>query len=143
MRLDVESMPLLVYEQLTVDKISEDEVMAECYDKVMTGEFSQFNEDKVLLVHDQLKLDNSNEVEVMVECHDSKYETSHHITDFVKISDSSLSSVGSARVQVNLLVDRVLHGWTRALRIINYLLAVPKKVKHRTHLIPDENCQVC
>ena len=84
--------------------------MAECYDKVMTGEFSQFNEDKVLLVHDQLKLDNSNEVEVMVECHDSKYETSHHITDFVKISDSSLSSVGSARVQVNLLVDPVLHG---------------------------------
>ena len=79
----------------------------------------------------------------MVECHDSKYGTSHHVTDSVRISDSSLSSVGSARVQVNLLVDPVLHGWTRALRIINYLLAVPKKVKHRTHLIPDENCQVC
>ena len=74
----------------------------------------------MLLVHDQLKLDNSNEVEVMVECHDSKYETSHNITDSVRISDSSLSSVGSARVQVNLLVDPVLHGWTRALRIINY-----------------------
>ena len=29
MQLDVESMPLLAYEQLTVDKISEAEVMAE------------------------------------------------------------------------------------------------------------------
>ena len=125
MRLDVESMPQLVYEQLTVDKISEAEVMAECYDKVMTGEFSQFNEDKVLLVHDLLKLDDSNKVEVMVERQDSKFESSHHSTDSVKIPNSS-SSVGSARVQVNLLVDPVLHGWTRALRIINYLLAIPK-----------------
>ena len=75
------------------------------YNRVMTilqtVEFSQFNEDKVLLVNDQLKLDNSNEVEVMVECHDSTYETSHHITVSVRSSDSSLSSVGSARVQVN------------------------------------------
>ena len=45
MHLDVESMPLLVYEQLTVDKISEAEVMAECYEKVITGEYSQFPED--------------------------------------------------------------------------------------------------
>ena len=58
MRLDFKSMPLLAYEQLTIDKISEDEVMAKCYDKIMTGEFSQLNEEKVLLVHDQLKLDN-------------------------------------------------------------------------------------
>ena len=44
---------------------------------------------------------------------------------------------------MNLLVDPVLHGWTRSLRIINYLLAVPKKVKHKSHLIPDASCQIC
>ena len=60
----------------------------------------------------------------------------------VNVSDSSASSVGSARVQFNLLVDPVLHGWTRALRVINYLLTVPKKVKHRAHLIPDKNCHI-
>ena len=79
----------------------------------------------------------------MVECHDSNYESSHHSTDSVKVQNSSLSNVGSARVQVNLLVEPVFYGWTRALRIINYLLAIPKKMKHRTHLILDENCQIC
>ena len=44
---------------------------------------------------------------------------------------------------MNLLVDPVLHGWTRSLRIINYLLAVPKKVKHKSHLILDASCQIC
>ena len=67
----------------------------------------------------------------------------HHVANSVTISDSSLSSVGSARVQVNLLVVPVLHGWTRALRIINYFLTIPKKVKHRAHLIPDKNSQIC
>ena len=133
MQLDIDSMPLLAYDPLTVDKTIEAEVMDECYDKVMTGEFSQFDEDNVLMVHDQLKVDNTNEVEVMVECTDSKYEMCQHVANSVNISDSSLSSLGSARVQVNLLVDPVLHGWTRALRIINYLLTVPKKVKHRAY----------
>ena len=41
------------------------------------------------------------------------------------------------------LFDPVLHGWTRTLRIINYLPTVPKKVKHKAHLISDENCQIC
>ena len=40
------------------------------------------------------------------------------------------------------LFDPVLHGWTRTLRIINYLPTVPKKVKHKAHLISDENCQI-
>ena len=48
-------------------KTIEAEVMAKCYDKVMTGEFSQFDEDNVLMVHDQLKVDNTNEVEVVVD----------------------------------------------------------------------------
>ena len=46
-------------------------------------------------------------------------------------------------MQVNLQVDPVLHGWTRTLRIINYLLTLPKKIKHKYHLISDKNCQIC
>ena len=43
--------------------------MAECYDEVMTGEFSQFDEEKTLMVNDQLKIEKTiDEVEVMVEC---------------------------------------------------------------------------
>ena len=37
----------------------------------------------------------------------------------------------------------VMHGWTKTLRIINYLLAVPKLLKHKLHLIPDKDCAVC
>ena len=43
----------------------------------------------------------------------------------------------------DILVDPVLHGWTRTLRIINYPLSVPKKVKHKSHLISDDSCQIC
>ena len=43
MQLDVYSMSLLAYDQLRVYKTIEAEVMAECYDKVMTGEISQFD----------------------------------------------------------------------------------------------------
>ena len=76
MKLDVESMPLLVYDQLTVDKTIEADVMAEYYDEVMTGEFSQFDEEKTLMVHDQLKVINiSKEVEVMAEC--KNFKVSH------------------------------------------------------------------
>ena len=42
-----------------------------------------------------------------------------------------------------MLVDPVLHGWTKTLRIINYLLALPKQLKHRLHIIPDKNCIIC
>ena len=143
MQLDVDSMPLLAYDQLTFDKTIEAEVMVECYDKVMTGEFSQFDEDNILMVHDQLKVDIFNKVEVMDEYNGSKNEICQDGANTVNVSDSSASSIGSVRVQFNLLVDPVLHGWTRALSIINYLLTVPNKVKHRAHLIPDKNCQIC
>ena len=85
-------MPLLVHDQLRVEKPIEDEVRVKCYADAMTGEFSQFEESSV-----------------------------HH--------SNSISSLvaGSARVQVNLEVDPVLHGWTKTLRLINYLLALPKK----------------
>ena len=46
--------------------------------------------------------------------------------DSVHLSESVGPGAGAARVQVNLLVDPVLFGWTRTLRIINYLLALPK-----------------
>ena len=48
-------------------KTTEAEVMAECYDEVVTGEFSQFDEEKILMIHDQLQVEETNqEVEVMV-----------------------------------------------------------------------------
>ena len=65
-------------------------------------------------------------------------ENSGHHSYFL----SSLAA-GSARVQVNLEVDPVLHGWAKALRLINYLLALPKRLKHKLHLVPDQNCQIC
>ena len=118
--------------------------MAECYDEVMTGEFSQFDEEKILMVHDQLQVEKTNqEVEDMVECKNTEASHDGNIEASIYLGNSLGSSVGSARVQVNLLVDPVLHGWTRSLRIINYLLAVPKKVKHKSHLIPDDGCQIC
>ena len=63
MRLDTDSMPLLAYDQLRVEKLIEDEVKAECYDDAMIGEFSQFEEKSVLLAHNQLIVEKSNEVE--------------------------------------------------------------------------------
>ena len=36
-----------------------------------------------------------------------------------------------------------MHGWTKTLRIINYLQAVPKLLKHKLQLIPDKDCAVC
>ena len=86
MRLDTEFIPLLAYDQLRVEKPIKDKVRVKCYDKAMTGEFSQFEENSV-----------------------------HHSN-----SISSLAA-GLARVQVNLEVDPVLHGWTKTLRLINYL----------------------
>ena len=108
MRVDTENMPLLAYDKLRVENPIEDEVRVECYDDVMTGEFSQFEGNSV------------------------------HLSN----SLSSLAA-GSARVQVNLVVDPVLHGLTKTLRLINYLLALPKGLKHKLHLIPDKNCQIC
>ena len=146
MRLDTESMPLLAYDQLRVEKLIVDEVRAECYDEAMTGEFSQFEDKSVLLAHDQLMVEkpiegevkvkyfNSSEKEVLSDCKDSSDQIPNSVFSLV---------AGSARVQVNLLADPVLHGWTKTLRIINYLLALPKQLKPKRHLIPDKNCLVC
>ena len=71
MRLDTESMPLLAYDQLRVEKLIEDEVRAECYDDAMTGEFSQIEEKSVLLAHYQLRVKKPIEGEVRVEYFDS------------------------------------------------------------------------
>ena len=48
MKLDTGYMPLLVYDQLRVEKPIEDKVRVECYDEAMTGEFSQFQENLLL-----------------------------------------------------------------------------------------------
>ena len=88
MKLDVECMPLLVYDQLTVDKTMEAEFMAECCDNVMTGEFSQFEEVKTLMVHDQLKVEITNDVEVMVKCNVSKNTTDQSVPNSVHFLDS-------------------------------------------------------
>ena len=68
-----------------IEKIVVDDAKSQCYDKAMTGKFSQFEENSVHL----------------------------------SISVLSLAA-GSARVQVNLEIYPVLHGWTKALRLINY-----------------------
>ena len=139
MRIDTENMPSLSYNQLRVEKTVEDEVKAECYDDAMTSEFSQFEENTVLLVHNQLMVDKPIEEQVRIDITESLIERTGEETENNSIF---LAAVGSARVQVNLLVDPVLHGWTKTLRIINYLLALPKKLKHRFHLIQECRQQV-
>ena len=146
MRLDTESMPLLAYDQRRVEKLIEDEVRVECYDNSMTGEFSQFDKSSVLLAHDQLRVEKPSEDEVRVENSNNVL-----IGEFFQIEESSVHlsnsvfslAAGLARVQVNLLVDPVLHGWSKNLRLINYLLDLPKRLKHKLHLIPEKNCQIC
>ena len=91
----------------------------------MTGEFSQFEENKVLLVHDKLKVDKPTQEQVRIEFTKTLMENTR---EEVEKNSIFLAAVGSARVQVNLLVDPVLHGWAKTLRIVNYLLALPKKL---------------
>ena len=64
-------------------------------------------------------------------------ESSFHFSNSI-----SPLAASSARVQVNLVVDPVLHGWTTTLRLMNYLLALPKKLTRKLHLISDKNCQI-
>ena len=68
--------------------------------------------------------------------------SSHNLRKILLIFSNSISSLafGSARVQVDV---PLLHGWTKSLRLINYLLALPKGLKHKLHLIPDKNSQIC
>ena len=99
-----------------------------------------------LLAYDPFRFENPIEDEVRVECFDDAMteEFSQLDENSVHFSNSlTFLAVGSARVQVNLVVDPVLHGWTKTLRLINYLLALPKRLKHKLHLIPDKNCQIC
>ena len=42
----------------------------------------------------------------------------------------SLFASGSARVQINLETDPVFHGRTKVLRLINYVLVLPRNLKH-------------
>ena len=106
----------------------------------------KFNEKSVLLSHDQLMVEKPIEGEVRVEylINYKKGEISGCEDDSDQVLNSAFSlAAGSARVHVNLLVDPVLHGWTRTLRVINYLLALPKQLKQRLHLVPDKNCVIC
>ena len=95
----------------------------------MTGEFFQFEEKSVLLAHVQLMVEKTIEGEVRVE-YLNRYDK-EELSDCEDGSDQVLNfafslAASSARVQVNLLVDPVLHGWTKTLRVINYLSAAPK-----------------
>ena len=51
-------------------------------------------------------------------------ENSHNLRRIHHSSSNFSLAAGSARVQVNLLVDPVLHGWIKTLRMPNYLLAL-------------------
>ena len=102
--------------------------------------------DMPLLAYDQLRVEKAFEDEVKVDCYDDamKGEFSQFEENSIHQSNYISSFVaGSARVQVNLEVDPVFHGWTKTLRLKNYLLALPKKLKHKLPLIPKQNCQMC
>ena len=131
---------LLAHDQLRLEKPMEGEVRVK---NLNIDEFYHFEDTSVLLAHDQLRVENPIEGKVRV-----KYFNSFEEEEFSNCKDNSTQiqnlvfsiGAGSARVQINLLVDLVMHGWTKTLRIINYLLAVPKLLKHKLHLIPDKDC---
>ena len=80
-------------------------------------------EDMPLLAYDQLRVEKPIEDEVRVECYDEALtgEFSQFEESSVHYANSiSSRAAGSARVQVNLEVDPVSHGWTNTLRLINY-----------------------
>ena len=76
-----------------------------------------------LLAYDQLRVEKPIEDEVRVECYDDAMtgEFSQFEENSINFSNSISSlAAGSARVQVNLVVVPVLHGWTKMLRLINF-----------------------
>ena len=76
-------------------------------------------ENMPLLAYDQLRVEKPIENEVRVKCYDnamtSEFSQFEENSVLLLNSISSLAA-GLARVQVNLVVDPVLHGWTKTLR---------------------------
>ena len=71
-----------------------------------------------LLAYVQLRVKKPIEDEVRVEFAKNSVHFTNSLPSF---------GAGSARVQVNLVVDPVLHGWIKTLRLINCLLALIKR----------------
>ena len=72
-----------------------------------------------LLAYDQLRVEKPIKDEVRVKCYDKAM-----MGEFSQFEENSV-------------------GWTKALRLINYLLALPKRLKHKLHLVPYQNCWIC
>ena len=68
----------------------------------------------------------------------SQYEE-NYIYNFNFVS--YIAAAGAARVQVNLENDPVFHGRTKVLRLTNYLLALPKNLKHKPPLNLGQLCE--
>ena len=99
-----------------------------------------------LVVYDRLRVEKPIEDKVRVKCY---YEAM--MGEFSQFEESSVHPFilylfpccWFGQGAGCLVVDPVLHGWTKTLQLINYLLALPKRLKHKLHLILDKNCQIC
>ena len=85
-----------------------------------------------LLAYDQLRVEKPIDDKVRVECYNEAMTGELSQFEESSICNSnflSYISAGSARVQVNLEIYHEFHGQTKVLRLINYLVALPKSLK--------------
>ena len=54
-----------------------------------------------------------------------------------------VAAVAAGRGSVNLLVDPIFWGWSKALRILGYIFAMKDIVKHKSHTEEKPNCDIC
>ena len=115
MKLDSSEMPLTSYDQLHLDKPIKELVEKECFPEAFTKEFtSTTDEDEPV---DDYPEDDSTEFSVL--------------------------AAAAGKGVAELLVDPVLQGWRRAMRITGYLQGWRTSYCHKGHLIPNENCRIC
>ena len=150
MSLPEEKMPLLHYEQLTVQKTVESEITSECFQEPFSIHHSLLHEEDDDQGDDEefIPLDTYIDARLLVQSHvDSIDEVNANTAPENGDFSCLATSAGKAKEIPDFFIDTVYYGWNASLRIMSSVGKFILNSKHKVHITKgislDPNCEIC
>ena len=154
MSLPREEMPLMHYEQLTVQKNVESEITVECFQEPFSihhslldsaDEHHEDDEEHEDLV---IPLEHYIDATLLVKSHiEGTYEHNADIPSENTNFSCFLSSGGKGKENDDFLVDIIYHGWKKSVGIMTHVTKFVKITRHKVHISQGRNispdCDIC
>ena len=151
MSLEKKDMPLLHYEDLTVQKNVESEITVECFQEPFSIHHSllQDEDEQREVEEDQVPIDTYIDARLLVQSHlEGVNEENAHVEAASDNFSSFAASLGKVKKSTDdFFIDPIYWGWTKSVTIMANIARFIMNARHKVHegkgTSTDPDCEIC